>query len=158
MTFADVTVATGDLYALMRALRDNRTAASPDRDSRRRALLATVPGADHGLGITIAADLLRKAGWEIDFQIGRDHGSPVAHAERTGPKVTGLSVSTGRRLEELPSLVVAIRLTVPDAVIGGAPGASFDHTQVTDLDDINLVFRDAQSAIGELIRPVRLQG
>ena len=32
-----------------------------------------MPGEAHGLGITVAADLFRDAGWSIDLQIGADH-------------------------------------------------------------------------------------
>lgn len=68
-----VTYGTGHLYALMRAMRAEGPAARKSFDRRRCALFATVPGEDHGIGITVAADMFREVGWEIDLQIDTDH-------------------------------------------------------------------------------------
>lgn len=156
ISLVDVTVATGHLYALMRSLRDEGAAIRPAFDLRKRAVFATVPGEDHGIGITIAADLFREAGWEIDLQIGRDHDGLMEHIEQTAPGVIGLSFSTERRLGELMRLVVAMRIAVPNAIIGVAPSASIDHKQLSNLVDIDLLFGDAASALSELDRLIRI--
>jgi MerR family transcriptional regulator, light-induced transcriptional regulator len=157
LTFLEVTTGTGHLYALMRALRKEGRSARPAFDSRRCALFATIPGEDHGIGITVAADLFRDAGWEIDLQTGTDHDSLIAHVERTEPTMIGLSLSTERRLDALVRLVVAIRLVVPHAIIGVAPAATLDRKQVENLVDIDLLFSDARSACVEMDRLVRLR-
>ena len=152
LTFTDVTIATGQLYALMRALRDEQADGSPDFDRRRRALFATVPGEDHGIGITIAADMFRGAGWKIDLQIGADHEALVAHIEQTRPKVVGLSLSTEGRLAELLHLFLSIRIALPRTIVGLAPGAGLDPNLISDLADIDLLFTDATSAMSDLDR------
>ncbi len=156
-SFAEVTIGTGHLYALMRALRCEGPPPSTTFDSRRHAMFATVPGEMHGIGITIAADLFREEGWDIDLQLGKDHDSLVHRVEGLQPQIVGLSLSTDHRLDELARLVVALRLVAPEAVIGVAPGAGLDDETVTDLVDIDLLFHDARSAFADLDRLIRLR-
>lgn len=101
LSFLQVTCGTGHLYALMRALRSEISFAHRKFDNRRVALFATVPGEDHGIGITVAADLFREAGWEIDLETGTDHDELIAHVEQTHPHIIGLSLSTEQRLDAL---------------------------------------------------------
>lgn len=158
LTFAQIAIGTGHLYALLRAL---RVEGDPDRsayDSRKTALFATVPGEEHGLGITIAADFFRDDGWEIDLQTGMDHDSLVARIERTRPQIIGLSLSTEQRLKDLVRLVVEIRIIVPDAIVGATPTALLDEKKLRRLVDLDLVFRDARAACAELDRLIRLRG
>jgi len=156
LSFTEVAVATGQLYALMRALRDETAGIRPGLDARRRAFFATVPGEDHGIGITIAADLFRNAGWEIDLQIGLEHEDLMAHVEFAAPRVIGLSLSTEQRLGELMRLVIAMRIAAPLAIIGVAPGAGIDRRKLSNLVDTDLLFGDVPSALGELERLIRI--
>lgn len=157
LTFLQVTIGTGHLYALMRALRSESSGADTIPDAGRSALFATVPGECHGIGITVAADLFREAGWEIDLQTGTDHDSLMERVERSRPDIIGLTLSTDSRLEALARLVVALRFVVPHAIIGVAPGVDLDPKRVQELVDIDLIFGDARSACMELDRLVRLR-
>ncbi|MCZ8079799.1 MAG: cobalamin-dependent protein [Rhodobacteraceae bacterium] len=156
-SFLQVTIGTGHLYALMRALRAEGSAQRVRFDIRRSALFATVPGEDHGIGITVAADIFRDAGWEIDLQTATNHDALMAHVERTHPLIIGLSLSTEQRLDALVRLVVAMRLVVPEAIIGVAPAATVDAKRLRTLADIDLIFTDAPSAYRELDRLIRLR-
>lgn len=158
LSFLQVTYGTGHLYALMRSLRAERVAARPAHDGRRCAMFATVPSEDHGIGITIAADVFREAGWEIDLQTDTDHDDLLTHVERTQPQIIGLSLSTANRLDGLVRSVVAIRILMPHAIIGVAAGGCLDSKRVRDMVDIDLVFEDARSACVELDRLIRLRG
>ena len=158
LSFAEVTIGTGHLYALMRALRAEGPSVYRPFDMRRCALFATVPGEDHGIGITVAADLFRDAGWEIDLQTGTDHEGLIAHVEETEPQIIGLSLSTESHLEELMRLVVAMRIAVPHAIIGVAPAATLDGNKVASLVDIDLLFNDASDARADLERLIRRRG
>jgi len=150
VSIIDVTVGTGRLYALMRAIRAEGSFGRPEPDARRKALFATVPGEDHGLGITMAADMFREAGWQIDLQTETDHDNLLTHIETTSPGVIGLSLSTEHRLEQLMRLVVAIRIAMPESILGVAPGASLDAGRLTRLVDIDLIFTDVASARTDL--------
>lgn len=157
LSFFQVTCGTGHLYALMRALRAENASARPAFDGQRCALFATVPGEDHGIGITVAADLFREAGWDIDLQTGTDHDDLIAHVERTQPHIIGLSLSTEHRLDALVRLVVAMRIVKPHAIIGVAPAWSIAAKRLHELLDIDLVFGDATSAFSELDRLMQLR-
>ena len=157
LSFLQVTYGTGHLYALMRALRaESHSARKHALDNRRYALFATVPGEDHGIGITVAADMFREVGWEIDLQTDTSHEELIAHVGHTQPNVIGLSLSTEQRLEALARLVVGMRIIMPYAIIGVAPASEVDPKQLTNLVDIDLVFEDAPSACRALERLVRL--
>jgi len=102
--------------------------------------------------------MFRDAGWEIDLLIGEDHDGLIDCIEVTRPQIIGLSLSTGRRLDDLVRLVVAARIAVPHAIIGVAPGATLDEDQICSLVDIDLLFRDAGSALNELEQLIQLRG
>ena len=158
LSFLDVTYGTGHLYALMRALREERRSPSVPMDVRKHALFATVPGEDHGIGVTIAADLFRQEGWEIDLKTDTDHEALLEHVEATRPQIIGLSLSTHRRLDALVRLVVAVRISIPEVIIGVAPGGDLKADRILQLVDIDLVFDDACTACAELVRLVELRG
>ncbi len=157
LNFLQVTYGTGHLYALMRSLRAERVAARPAFDGRRCAMFATVPGEDHGIGITVAADVFREVGWDIDLRTDTDHDDLLAHVERTQPHVIGLSLSTEGRIDGLVRLVVAMRIVMPLAIIGVALGGCLNSKKVRDMVDIDLVFEDARSACVELDRLIWLR-
>jgi len=157
LTFLEVTFGTGHLYALMRALRAEKPFSSKPVDERKSALFATIPGEDHGIGITMAADLFREDGWEIDLKTGTEHDALIAYVESKQPQIIGLSLSTERRLAALVRLVVAMRIILPRAIIGVAPGGDLNAKRVRELVDIDLVFEDACSACADLDRLVGLQ-
>jgi methanogenic corrinoid protein MtbC1 len=157
LSFLEVTVGVGHLYGLIRAMRAHWPTAGATKDERRWAMFATVPGEDHGLGITIAAEMFRVEGWDIDLRTGQDHDSLVAFVERMCPPIVGLSFSSERCLPALVRLVVALRIVSPTAIIGVAPPSTMEAMTVSDLVDIDLVFRDAGSARSDLERLVRLR-
>lgn len=158
LSFVDVAYGTGHLYALMRALRVERPSPSGPSNWRKHALFAAVPGEDHGIGVTMAADLFRDAGWDIDLKTDTDHDALLAYVEASRPKIIGLSLRSSRRLDSLVRLVVAIRICVPEAIIGVAPGGDLKPGRILKLADIDLVFNDVPSAIKELERLVALRG
>jgi MerR family transcriptional regulator, light-induced transcriptional regulator len=94
LSFIEVTIATGHLYALMRALRAEAQVDQAPQDIGRSAMFATVPGEDHGIGITVAAGLFREAGWDIDLHIGANMPALIARIEATLPSIIGLSLTT----------------------------------------------------------------
>lgn len=158
LSFVEVTAGTGHLYAVMRALRAEMPVSLAAPTARRSALFATVPGEDHGIGITVAANVFREAGWKIDLQTDTEQDALVAHVERTEPGIIGLSLSTERRMDALVRLVVALRLVAPHAIIGVAPAESMGAARLRELVDIDLVFDDAASAQVELDRLMTLRG
>lgn len=152
LSLLQVTVATGHLYAVMRALRREAAQRRPVGDAGRSALFAAVPGEDHSIGVSIAAEIFRDAGWDIDLRLGSDHAGLIARAEQTRPQVVGLTLSTPQRLAALARLVLGLRLALPEAIIGVAPGEGMDADALDGLLDIDLVFRDVETARDDLER------
>lgn len=152
VSFVDVTVATGHLYAVMRAvssdLGPNRAPIRPER----RALFASVPDETHTLGVTLAADAFRDAGWVIDLKLAESHESLVRHADLGKPLVIGLSLSTKARLPELIRLVLALRIVTPSAIVGVAPALDMSDDDILQLVDADIIFRHAGRALADLER------
>lgn len=155
LSFAQVTVGSSHLYALMRAMKAEDPPDRTGSEPRRYALFATLPNETHGIGITVAAEVFRQSGWEIDLQIGRDHDELLSIVQQTRAEVIGLSLSTEDRLQDLIRLVLALRLVAPHAIIGVATGDAFDDEKIVMFADIDLVFGDAPSACADLERLLR---
>lgn len=155
--FMDVTIATGRLYGLIRAIKaDNGDVGESDRADR-RALFASVPGETHTIGISLAAETFRDAGWEIDLQISETHDDLIDHVTATKPMVIGLSLSSERRLPDLIRLVLALRIVAPLSTIGVAPALDMPDDEIFGLVDVDLIFRDARRALNDLERLSRLR-
>lgn len=157
-SFFDVAVGTGHLYALMRSLPSARPDGLSALPVRRNALFASVPGETHNIGITIAADTFREAGWDIDLQLDLDFAALTDHVRRTEPAIIGLSLSSEGRLADLVRLVVALRLLRPAAIIGVAPALAMSDQSIRKLADIDIIFRDARLALHDLDAMLRLRG
>lgn len=112
----EVVLAAGRVYALMRSLR--RLFGPPVlRGGQYRALFATTPGETHSIGVTMAADLMARHGWEIDLRAGLSHDDLVAEVRDSGHHIIGLSASAPRMLFPLARLIVALRVANPAAWI-----------------------------------------
>jgi len=122
VSFVQMTVAAGRMLGILRGLRH---VVAPRRGlAERSAFFATVPGEDHVIGVTMAADLLRREGWAIRLMVGLDHGELVQAMQETDRAIIGLAASTADRLADLAQLVVAARISHPDVpiMIGGRIG------------------------------------
>jgi methanogenic corrinoid protein MtbC1 len=115
LSFYRVTIAAGRIYALLRILRMQRP--SHITDLRRSAIFAAVPGDTHTLGITIAADMARDRGWDIELLVGYSHDELVEILGRRDTNLIGLSASAMTSLPSLVRLIVALRISNPTAKI-----------------------------------------
>jgi methanogenic corrinoid protein MtbC1 len=115
ISFFDVTMAAGHMYAIMRGLR--RLIAQPNPLSSRHAFFAAVPGETHTLGVTMAADLFQKRGWFVDLEFGKGHDELVDELAYTNHTIIGLSASRPDQIGPLVRLIVALRIVKPNAFI-----------------------------------------
>lgn len=150
LSFVDVAIGTGHLYALMRAIRLKQVQSHEGLVLDKSALFAAVPGEIHGVGISMAANIFRDADWDIDLQLGTEHDTLVAHIEASQPKIIGLSLSSERSFEALVRLVIAIRIVAPEAILGVATGGTLEKDKVRGLVDIDLLFEDANTALDDM--------
>lgn len=115
VSFYRVTIAAGRVYAALRVLRLGRT--TPAADLRRSAIFASVPGEQHTLGVTMATDLARDMGWDIELLLGLDHDDLVATLQQRRANLIALSAGAKRSLPALMKLIVALRISNPDAFL-----------------------------------------
>lgn len=152
LSFLQVTIAVGKLYALVRSV-GSREARSPlGVTTRKSAFFASVPGEQHTLGVTIAAEVFRDAGWDIDLVISRSHDELLDRAALTLPPVVGFSVSNSAGLVTLARLIVALRLILPDSIFAVATGPDINQDILHSLVDLDLVITDAKTAQVDLSR------
>ncbi len=121
LSFIGLTVAAGRVFEIMRNLRYEIAPVIRDDAGRRSILLASVPGDQHTVGVTIAADLLRAAGWGVCLETGLDHDALMARIAGGNERVVGLSASNIDHAVPLTRAILALRIERPDAllVVGG---------------------------------------
>jgi len=134
LSFLQVSAAAGRIFDIMRTLRSEIT-PDPTLSQVKHALFATVPGELHTLGVTMAADLFRNRGWDIDLRTSYDHEELVNVISIRPYRIIGLSAGDESSILPLTRLVVALRITQPQAHIVVAGNL------VTKVPDLNALIR-----------------
>lgn len=136
ISFAEVTVGTGRIYAIMRSL--SRRFTPQYLPTEKSALFASVPGDDHKLGIKMAADLARQRGWRVDIELDLPADALVDRLTSSDHLIFGLSAGGHRSLPGLAKLILALRVSVPYAhiLVSG-------NVVTLDLESIKLMHPDA---------------
>ena len=147
---SQVIIGAGRIYGILRTLRDLFVSVRLQRPDRYRACFASTPGEIHTLGITMAADHLRRKGWQIDMKAGLTHDALVQAISNDDYPVIGLSASTPMMIFPLARLIVALRVTNPAAwiMVGGQIVKEEPHIQ--SLVDADGVVLDIQSAEAQM--------
>ena len=151
VTFADVTVGTGRIYAIMRSLK--RRTPPEKRPTERSAVFAMVPGDDHVLGLKMAVDLARRSGWKVDAHFDYDHDTLVEAVKASGELLVGLSAGGSHSLTNLARLILALRVSVPEIKIlvsGRITETDADKIGLLDTDATANTFEDAMTNLNEL--------
>jgi len=120
-SFLDVTLGASRLHGLQRSLRAAYVPGSIYQPPELSALFAPVPGDTHVLGVTIAADFFRRAGWQVDLQCEPGLESLCARAKAGDYRLIGLSGGCQATGEGLETVVQRLRETLPGVkiVLGG---------------------------------------
>ena len=149
--FADVTVGTGRIYGIMRSL--SRRMPRTDAPDQKAAMVACVPGETHTLGARMATDLLREQGWLVDLQLTLDHDALVAKVVESGHVIIGVSAAGEHALPALAKLVLAIRVSRPDAAImvsGNIVDQARDRIALMGVDGMSQTFAEASAMLDEM--------
>ena len=148
LSFAEVTLAAGRLFGLLRLLAHR----PPPRPDSPFAVFAAAPGEAHLLGITMAAERARGMGWEVLLIVDADHDEAVARIAEAQPDVIGLSLTGARSLLPLTRLVVALRVTVPACpIVLCGPGVTIVQETLPGVDVMTTEFDAAMAAMARLI-------
>ena len=154
--FTDVTIAVGRLYVIMRALRPAFVPVNIDAADKRGALFASAPGEDHTLGVTMAADMFRENGWNIDLQVGLDHEALVEIVSSHFYPVIGLSASSERMIVPLSRLIASIRITSPASAVVGSGELVAIEPELATIVDADGALSSSVDAMAEVERLIDL--
>jgi methanogenic corrinoid protein MtbC1 len=88
-----------------------------------RIMLASAPGSQHFLGMTIVSDFFRKAGWDVVIEISLSEKELVHAVSNEWFDVIGISCATEAQLKTLPDLIRALKAASgnpePGVLLGG---------------------------------------
>lgn len=88
-----------------------------------RIMLASAPGSQHFLGMTIVSDFFRKAGWDVVIEISVSETELVHAVSNEWFDVIGISCATEAQLKNLPGLIRALKAASgnpePGVLLGG---------------------------------------
>jgi methanogenic corrinoid protein MtbC1 len=111
ISFTAVTVGASRILAIMRGLRE--TFRATYAFSERSALFVAVPDEQHTIGISMAADLVRKERWDVDLLVGATHDEIIEAVRSSDALVVGLTAHGWQSLAGLLKLIVGIRIVNP---------------------------------------------
>ncbi len=159
-TVSQVIIGAGRVYGILRELRTVFLAARRMHPPGAEAVFAQVPGETHTIGVTMAADAMRRRGWEIDLKLGYSHDALVDEIVRSRPTMVGLSASTTQQTFALARLIVAIRVRCPQVwiLVAGQIVPLDPHLRdLVDADAVAGTLDDAAAALnGHLAELTRL--
>ncbi len=123
LSFSDVTHGAMAVSAIVRDLAPDFTRPGLDTTLPvRRSLLCLAPAETHSLGALMAANELRRGGWQVDLMLSADVPAIVGRAVTGSYDMVGLSAGSLGRVAALTETVAALRAA--DAklpvVLGGA--------------------------------------
>lgn len=125
--FIDVTLGVGRLQALMSVF--NLTHELSVRPDRRRVFMLTVPGEQHGFGITMVERFLEAGGWQVTSERELPLARLAKRVEDEWFAVVGLTLSSACNLDKAAAAVAAIRARSCNRDVGvmvGGPVFSTD--------------------------------
>ncbi|MCL5776137.1 cobalamin B12-binding domain-containing protein [Limibaculum sp. FT325] len=156
VTLADVHLAAGRILVIMKSLK--RAQPHVTTDVARRATFALVPGEQHSVGLTMAAELCRRTGWQISVLNAETHDGLLAEIEREDCGFVGLSASGLRSHQALARLIAALRVWKPGLfiVVGGQLAQRFP--QMVGRLGANALASDPLEAINRMEEAMRGNG
>lgn len=148
-TFTDVTVGLSRLQTLITELApgfERELGADP---SAHRVLLAPAPGEQHILGVQLASEFFRRAGWEVDHLPASSAQELTGYLSQNWVSMIGLSVSNDELLDGLGALIEGLREQSMNrrifVMVGGR--SCTDHPERVRQAGVDVVARDAREAV-----------
>ncbi len=158
VSLLDVTIGTGRIYAILRAL-SYAFPVSPSEVTK-TAVFAAAPDETHTLGVRMATDLFRRDGWDIALKINKSHQELVDEISKSNPVIIGLSGGGIHSATPLAKLVVALRISNPKALImisGNIVAEAADLVSLMGVDAMPLDYEEARVEMDRLWRQVASQ-
>lgn len=115
VSFVDVRIGATRIYAILQTL--DQMVIPKHLVDQRSAMFASIPDELHTLGVSMACDLFKQKGWDVDLFIGLTHDELIAEIDHTKLPIICLSSGGSHSIDILAKLVLAIRIHRPDLYI-----------------------------------------
>ena len=115
VSFVDVRIGATRIYAILQTL--DQLVVPKHLVDQRSAMFASIPDELHTLGVSMACDLFKQKGWDIDLFIGLSHDELIAEIDHTKLPIICLSAGGSHSIDILAKLILAIRIHRPDLYI-----------------------------------------
>jgi len=131
-SFGDVTLGMLQLHRVLNDLVPVFHAEIAPRPELRRALLVPAPGEQHGLGLKIVAEFLRRAGWSVRCAAPESRQALLDMVRQDWFALVGLSTACSDRLDALKTAVRLIRRASSNPAVGIMVGGPvfIDHPEL----------------------------
>lgn len=144
--FLEVTLGSARLHGFLRSLHSDFIPVFRQPALRHTALFSASPGETHVLGITIAADFFRRAGWTVDLNTSHELEILCAQAATGSYDLIGLSAGCETGSELLKDTVQRLRDAQPDAIVVLGGHLTEIDPQIADRVGADLILRDVTTA------------
>ena len=147
--FMQVTVGLCRLHQVLRVLSAEFRVDECEAQPGRRILLAPMPGDQHTFGITLVAQFLRRAGWEVWHEFSSRSADIVEVLRQNWFTVVGLSVGSETRLDDVATLITLIRQVSRNHSIGVMVGGPLlvDRPEIAALVGADATAVDGNEAV-----------
>ena len=123
VSFTDVTLGLVLMHELIHTMGYEFHDGPQEAGGVRRVMLASAPGSQHVLGLSIVAEFFHKAGWQVVLEVSPSSTELMRAVKNEWFDLIGLSVGLDRQLSALPQLVAdlkaASRNTLVPVLLGG---------------------------------------
>ncbi len=107
--FSDVTVGLIIMHTLVHDMGYSQHDGPQQQGALRRVMLASAPGSQHVLGLSMVSECFRNAGWQVVIEVAPTREGLCEAARQEWFDLIGLSVALDRQLDELAPLVGALK-------------------------------------------------
>ncbi|MCW5663238.1 MAG: cobalamin B12-binding domain-containing protein [Piscinibacter sp.] len=109
LSFSDVTLGLVLMHELIHSMGYEFLDGPQHAGGVQRVMLASAPGSQHVLGLSIVSEFFRKAGWQVVLEVSASSAELCRAVRNEWFDLVGLSVGLDAQLPGLPALVGALR-------------------------------------------------
>jgi methanogenic corrinoid protein MtbC1 len=109
LDFVDVTMGLWRLQEVLREIAARTPRIAAGAFMARTALFAAMPGEQHTLGTAMVDECFGRAGWDTTLMLEPSRADLLDTVAARSYDLVGLTVSCDAHIEQLPSLIVAVR-------------------------------------------------
>lgn len=109
LSFSEVTLGLVLMHEVIHSLGYEFHDGPQEAGGVRRVMLASAPGSQHVLGLSIVSEFFRKSGWQVVLEVSASSAELCRAVRNEWFDLVGLSVGLDAQLRGLPALVAALK-------------------------------------------------